>query len=582
MSRSHSALGFSSRAARTLGAVALLSMISGSARASGPTTAEIQTIVTEFAENFLASGEAVGVGVSVIRKGDAPVTLTFGQANAATETAFQPDSLFEIASNTKVFTTNLLGQAVVGKRFTLSQTLGSMSSQVGAFKDPLAGRVTLEDLGDFTSGFPDLAPLCAVSAVPGCLPNARPTFSQYTDVDFLDFFRNAKPTDYTKSPPQVLTCLPGPYFYSNFGIGLLGLILGNPGQSIAAIDTAKAVNAWFDLVSSEILTPLGMNETYLTLPNSTPASRIVGGYSRATARATVAGGKISALNVVYAGGHYASAPPVTISGGGGSGAAATATVSHGAVASLSLNSGGSGYVAPPKVTLNDGGSTTTAAITPIASGGKIVAFDVTASGAGYTATPKVTITGGRLASGRDATAVAHVANGAVTAVTVVDGGSGYYDPLEVTIAPGAARSNVVPVWAAAGALISTMNDMASFVSAALGETVVNGHAVPTALTEGFTIAETAYACSIGAHANLATCPAGVQQQGLAWAIKPGDAAAGVPTIVTKNGALPGFSSQIVLVPSRGWGLVVFVNSDDSSPALRLAFQIGYNLLYAGL
>jgi CubicO group peptidase (beta-lactamase class C family) len=567
---------------RALGAAALLSAISSAALASGPTDAQIQSIVTEFAQNALASGEAVGVGVSVIRNGATPMTLTFGQANAATQAPFQPDSLFEIASNSKVFTTNLLGQAVVAKRFALSQTLGSLSREVGALKHPLAGQVTLEELGDFTSGFPDLAPLCAASRVPGCLPNGRPTFSQYTSADFLDFFQNAKPTNYTTSPAEPLAALPGPYLYSNFGVGLLGLILGNPGQSIADTDTATAVNNWYNQVLTNILIPLGMNETLLTIPDSVPSTLIVGGYSRATARAKVADGKISALKLVYAGGDYASAPQVTISGGGGSGAAATATLKNGAVATLSVTSVGSGYFAPPAVTLTGGGSTVTAAATPIVSGGKIVAFEVTASGSGYGRTPKVTITGGRSRDGKDATAVAHIGNGGVTAITVVDGGSGYLDPLEVTIAPGAARSNVVPVWAPAGGLISSLTDMTSFASAALGETVVNGEPVPAALTQGFTNAETAYACSTGPHADLADCPEGAQREGLAWVIKPGDAANRVPKIVTKNGALPGFSSQILLVPSQGWGLVVLVNSDDSSPALRLAFQIGYNLLYAGL
>jgi CubicO group peptidase (beta-lactamase class C family) len=166
-------------------------------------------------------------------------------------------------------------------------------------------------------------------------------------------------------------------------------------------------------------------------------------------------------------------------------------------------------------------------------------------------------------------------------VAVTNGGSGYVAPLSVVVAPGSAQSNVVPVWAPAGALISTVKDMTAFAAAALGQTTVGTHAVPAAMTQGFQIAQEEYSCT-GTTPAVSSCPAATDRIGLAWVVRPADAANGVPKIITKNGALTGFSSQIVLIPSRQIAVVVLVNSDDGAPAEALAFQIAYGLLAANL
>lgn len=54
----------------------------------------------------------------------------------------------------------------------------------------------------------------------------------------------------------------------------------------------------------------------------------------------------------------------------------------------------------------------------------------------------------------------------------------------------------------------------------------------------------------------------------------------MPEILTKNGALPGFSSQIFLVPSRQLAVVALVKSETAAPAQALSFNIGYALLNA--
>jgi hypothetical protein len=77
-------------------------------------------MVDTIANDSVQTGQAVGVEVGVVYPGQPSLTYGFGYADAANKTPFAADTLFEIASNTKVFTTNLLGQAVSSKKLALT------------------------------------------------------------------------------------------------------------------------------------------------------------------------------------------------------------------------------------------------------------------------------------------------------------------------------------------------------------------------------------------------------------------------------------------------------------------------------
>lgn len=184
----------------------------------------MQFYANTFAQAAIAEGKAVGVGVGVAYNNEVVHTNAFGLADAKSGTAFTTDTKFEIASSTKVFTTNLLGQWVYNGWLSLSNRLSQFSSALGTLK-PLTGEVTLEELADFTGGFPRYAPLCKNNPkVLGCIPSFQPTTAQYTAEDFLEYFQNV-PENYDKKPPTVVSKLPAPCSYSNFAIGLLGLPL---------------------------------------------------------------------------------------------------------------------------------------------------------------------------------------------------------------------------------------------------------------------------------------------------------------------------------------------------------------------
>ena len=143
----------------------------------------VRAIVDAFAEGVIHRGVAIGVGVGVIdaRSGFAQ-TYTFGQADAVSGDPFRADTIFAIGSTTKVFTTNLLGQAVFENKLRLDNTLSQFQRAFGMFVDPLTSLVSLGELGDFTAGFPNYAPICKYGAPPrttGCRPSQRPSRGEY-------------------------------------------------------------------------------------------------------------------------------------------------------------------------------------------------------------------------------------------------------------------------------------------------------------------------------------------------------------------------------------------------------------------
>jgi CubicO group peptidase (beta-lactamase class C family) len=469
--------------AQTAIAVGLLGIIAAP-HASADDTQTVKFYADAFAQAALYEGKAVGVGVGVAYKNEVFYTAGFGRANGGF-TLFTPNTLFEIASNTKVFTTNILGQEIYDGRLALGDQLSNFPKQLGKLPS-LTGKVTLEELADFAGGFPLYAPLCDGHATPGCRPSVRPAISAYGGAQFLDFFQHATPQNFYTNPPTPVSSLPAPYNYSDFAIGLLGLLMPSGG----VINDASLLG-WFIQVSNQILTPLGMNSTYLqgSAPSGlTPAK----GYSLALASAEVKNGQIGSIKVLNGGSGYSSSSPpaVTILGGSTRTASAFATVSGGAVTRINIpkGDGGSGYIAPPAISFSGGSPSKDAtAVAIVGTGtlqGELIAIDVTSGGAGYQTAPNVVIYGGRV-GGSNAIAAAHIANGHVVAVEVTYRGAGYAPPVSVTVAPGAAESNGVTIWAPAGGLLSTVNDLTRFAAAASGISPIQSRGVPAAMAVGF-------------------------------------------------------------------------------------------------
>jgi CubicO group peptidase (beta-lactamase class C family) len=162
---------------------------------------------------------------------------------------FRPDTLVEIGSCTKTFTTTLFALAINRNEIVPDASAQKYMPDGYTLR---AQQLTPLELADFTSGMPD---------DPTNLPRGpgRRSIEYYTVNDFLTWASHYEPT----------TQLPAPYRYSNAGIGLLSYLV--------ATATGKT---WEDQVNSEILQPLGMADTTLR-PTPEQQKRLAQGHNRA-------------------------------------------------------------------------------------------------------------------------------------------------------------------------------------------------------------------------------------------------------------------------------------------------------------
>ncbi|HEV7611739.1 MAG TPA: choice-of-anchor D domain-containing protein [Steroidobacteraceae bacterium] len=123
--------------------------------------------------------------------------------------------------------------------------------------------------------------------------------------------------------------------------------------------------------------------------NNRPNVTLTGGGapngSRATARATVSGGKVTAVTLTGQGSGcgYTAAPTVSFNGGGGTGAAATASIN---LASINVSNGGTGYTGSPTVAFSAGNAKATASLS-------VNGVTLTNGGSAYTSAPTVAFSG---------------------------------------------------------------------------------------------------------------------------------------------------------------------------------------------
>ena len=266
-----------------------------------------------------------------------------------------------------------------------------------------------------------------------------------------------------------------------------GLLELGPEPLTAVFASLSATQSFIKRASSVAKSGFSADQIeYLLTPGGPVIAFFGGGGSGAQAYAAVDGtGAITAINVVKGGTGYASPPTVIITQAGGNGAIASATVAAGAVIAVHVSIGGSGYAAAPSgVGMTD--AQVTSVLTdirtamqkvnddiyastdpplktlasalsqlPFFSDPAVVA-DATALVSGTFPFPAVTFSGG---GGSGAAGYAIVdATGAITAIRVTNGGTGYASAPTVVISEpagaGAAATATVTAGSVSGVTVS--------------------------------------------------------------------------------------------------------------------------------
>lgn len=224
-------------------------MLSSSAvLATSPVRAGIPEDGTSALLQDLIDATNSGGIVAGILDRDGPRLVPAGRSEATGGRPLDGDTVFEIASITKLFTALLLADMVLRGEVALDDPAAKYLPPHVHVPDYEGRGMTLRHLVTYTSGlpgFPDNFPP---------LDRAKP-FPEYS-IDQM----------YAALADTKLPYAPGEHYrYTNFGFGLLGHVLSR-----------CAGVRYEDLVVSRICTPLGMDSTRVTLTPSMRARRAPG------------------------------------------------------------------------------------------------------------------------------------------------------------------------------------------------------------------------------------------------------------------------------------------------------------------
>ncbi len=194
--------------------------------------------LTHILKSRVEDGRATGLVLGVMEADGSTRIVAYGDPGAGAR-PLGPNSVFEIGSVTKVFTTTLLADMVSKGEVSLDVPAQTYAPPGMTLPTRNGKAITLAHLAEQNSGLPRLPDNLDLSKVDMANPYA--TYTAHMLSDFLGGYQ--LPRD------------PGAEFeYSNLGMGLLGALLAH-----------RAGTDYESLVRTRILDPLGMNMSGVTL-----------------------------------------------------------------------------------------------------------------------------------------------------------------------------------------------------------------------------------------------------------------------------------------------------------------------------
>lgn len=212
---------------------------SGNVLSDNPLKTRLDSIVEAAVRPYINLSGNVGLSAGVHYNGQ-DYFYNYGTIRVGEDSLPDNHTIYEIASITKTFTATLLGLAVVQKKVTLDQPITKFLPDSVARNPALKG-ITLKQLANHTAGFPSLPSNLGMT-------RAEQPYEHYDQAHLFSYLKTAT----LESTPGKVSA------YSNFGFGLLGVILERIyGMSYAA------------LLSKYITGPQGMKNTGITVYGKT-------------------------------------------------------------------------------------------------------------------------------------------------------------------------------------------------------------------------------------------------------------------------------------------------------------------------
>jgi len=175
---------------------------------------------------------SVGISVGLINNGKAYFT-SYGKLSKESATDIDRNSIFEIASVTKILTSNMIAQAAIENKLKLSDYIDSYLPKQYVLQKNLQHKIKISDLASHQSGLPDIdfGKLIAL--------NPQQPVSSVTADSLSAIINNCTAlTDY------------GKYRYSTIGYTLMGQILEEVYHK-----------SYDEIIRKKILKPAKMNHT---------------------------------------------------------------------------------------------------------------------------------------------------------------------------------------------------------------------------------------------------------------------------------------------------------------------------------
>ncbi|WP_426483778.1 serine hydrolase domain-containing protein [Flavobacterium sp. 2] len=193
----------------------------------------------------------VGISVGFIKNDDEYFTA-YGNLNSESQIQINKNSLFEIASITKILTSNLIAQAVIENKIKVDDYIDNYLPKEYVLQKNLQNKIKISDLASHQSGLPDIDFGKLIEL------NPQQPVSNVTEKTLADIINNCSELkDY------------GKYRYSTIGYTLLGQIL------------EKVYNKNYDqIIREKIILPLKMKNTFtedFNVKNITTAHNPEGG-----------------------------------------------------------------------------------------------------------------------------------------------------------------------------------------------------------------------------------------------------------------------------------------------------------------
>lgn len=186
-------------------------------------TATIEAIRTQLLP-FLKKSQIPGAAVLIYDHGH-PYAFYYGYANLRPKSVVTADTLFEIASVSKLFTTVLLAESINTGEMRLNDPIGIYLSTLASCNQAVSS-IQLENLATHANGLRSMPPLAV-----------------HDKENLLNHLCQWKPA-YLQGTR---------WHYSNMAYGLLGFALG-----------AHANSSYWQVLQKNVLNPLRMHDTQLT------------------------------------------------------------------------------------------------------------------------------------------------------------------------------------------------------------------------------------------------------------------------------------------------------------------------------